>query len=135
MSSVIAKREFLDTRETTAVWPGLNRWRQIETPAMWFLLLNCLDAALTYILLMYPRLDHETQAFETNHMARFFLDRWGIAGMFAFKLASAMTVCTIAFVIAQRNVTTARRTLAFGTLILATVVIYSAHLAFGYIHG
>lgn len=135
MSSVIAKREFLDTRSTTAVWPGLNRWRQIEPAAMWFLLLNCLDAALTYILLMYPRLDHESQAIETNQMAQFFLDRWGLAGMFAFKLASAMTVCTIAFVIAQRDVRTARRTLAIGTLILATVVIYSAHLAFGYIHG
>jgi hypothetical protein len=135
MSSVIAKREVLDSGATTAEWPGLDRWRQIETPAMWFLLLNCLDAAFTYILLMYPRYDHESQAVESNELARFFLDRWGIAGMFAFKLTSAMTVCTIAYIIAQRDVRTARRTLMVGAMILATVVIYSAHLAFGYIHG
>lgn len=130
MSGIIAEHELRSERTS-----ALDRWRQIETPAMWFLLLNCLDAALTYILLMYPRFHGETRAIEANHMAQFFLDRWGIAGMFAFKLASAMTVCAITFVIAQRNVTTARRTLAVGTLILAIVVAYSVHLAFGYIHG
>jgi len=98
MSSIIAEGEYGNGRTSMR-----DRWRQIETPAMWFLLLNGLDAALTYIILMYPRFEHEPMAVEANHMARFFLDRWGIPGMFAFKLASAVFVCVIAFVIAQKS--------------------------------
>jgi hypothetical protein len=140
MSSIFAESELSLERGGNSVGRPtattvLGRWREIETPAMWFLLLNCLDAALTYIMLMYPRFEHEPTAIEANQMAKFFLDRWGIAGMLAFKFASAVFVCAVVLLIAQKNVQTARRTLMLGTLILFAVVAYSVHLAFGYIHG
>lgn len=131
MSSIVLERNYATERTIT-----LSRWRQIETPAMWFVLLNCLDAAITYIILMYPRFEeHQSYAVEANHFAQFFLERWGFTGMFAFKLASAVLVCAIAYVIARTNLSTARRTLNAGSLILLTVVLYSAWLAHGYIHS
>ena len=111
----------------------LNRWREIETPAMWFILFNFLDATLTYILLTHPVDEHGPWAVESNQFAKFFLDRWGLTGMFAFKLASVVVVCAIAFFIAHRNSTTARRLLYAGTLIIVTVAAYSAWLARGYL--
>lgn len=125
----------MDSSGTVSRAVVLERWRRIETPAMWFLLLNCLDMALTYIMLMYPRFAHETVAVEANQIARFFLDRWGLPGMFGFKLASALTVCGVAFVIALKKPDVARRTLMFGSLVLLVVVVYSTWLAHGFIYG
>lgn len=118
--------------------PGwLARWRSIETPAMWFVLMNGLDAAMTYIVLNAPPPEggHKLRGVEHNEVARFFLDRWGFKGLFAFKLASAVFVCTLALVISFKNVQTARRLLAFGAAILLVVVVYSLFLARFLIHG
>ena len=102
---------------------------------MWFLLMNALDCALTYIMLMYPRYDYEPFGVESNAIARFFLDRWGIKGLFGFKLASAVFVCAIAYIIAFKNADTARRLLGLGTLIILAVVLYSVWLARNFIYG
>ena len=116
----------------------MDRWRAIETPAMWFVLMNCLDAAMTYIVLNSHRpLDDgwKISGTESNQIAGYFLDRWGIKGLFGFKLASAVFVCAIAFIISLKSVSTARRLLAFGTVVLLGVVIYGLFLARFLIHG
>jgi hypothetical protein len=104
---------------------------------MWFLLMNVLDMALTYIVLNSQRREDGwiITGDEGNQVARYFLDRWGFKGLFGFKLASAALVCGIAYVIAFKNVATSRRLLAFGTIVLASVVIYSLLLARFLIHG
>jgi hypothetical protein len=126
-------------RERTTQPSLLDRWREIETPAMWFLLMNALDCALTFIMLRHKRYEEDGTirqvGVESNEIARFFLDRWGIQGLFGFKLASAVFVCAIAYIIAFKNVDTARRLLALGTLIILAIVVYSAWLAKNYIHG
>src|SRR4029079_8262846 len=113
-----------------------ERWRAIETPAMWFVLMNALDAAMIYIMLSVPSFwDDELHAIENNPIAAFFLNRWGIQGMFAFKLASVIAVCGISYVIAFRDVRASRRLLAFATFLVLAVVVYSIWMAQGYIHG
>jgi hypothetical protein len=114
----------------------LDRWREIETPAMWFILMNVLDAALIYILLNTPaRNETGPVGVESNQIALYFLNRWGIKGLFSFKLASAAFVCAIAYVVTFKSVDTARRLLAFGTLIVMVVVVYSVLVARHIIHG
>ena len=115
----------------------LARWRAIETPAMWFVLMNALDSALTYIMLRYEKHTEDGSFYgvEANAIARYFLDRWGIKGLFGFKLASAVFVCAIAYIIAFKNADTARRLLSLGTLIVLAVVVYSVWLAKNFIHG
>lgn len=114
----------------------LDRWRAIETHAMWFVLMNVLDAALIYIMLRTPPTsEHGPFAAEGNQIAAYFLHRWGIKGLFGFKLASVAVVCAIAYVISFKNTRTARRLLAAGTLIVFGVVLYSVWMAKGYIYG
>lgn len=126
-----ANRYDRDVEELTL----FDRWRAIETPAMWFVLMNVLDAAMIYIMYAIPRAEDDPMAVESNPIARFFLDRWGFHGMFAFKLASAFTVCVIAYLIAIRDLTASRRLLSFATVMVLAVVVYSAWMAKGYIHG
>lgn len=112
-----------------------QHWRAIETPAMWFVLMNVLDAAMIYIMYHVPRAEDEPMAIESNPIAAFFLNRWGFQGMFAFKLASAVAVCVIAYIIAFKDVPASRRLLSFATAMVLAVVAYSAWMAKGYIHG
>lgn len=126
-----------DRHDATAILRSLrDRWRQIETAAVWFLLLNCLDAAFTYILLRLPPLEEGGhRVVEANRIAAWFLDRWGFQGLFGFKLFLALFVCGIAMVIASRNVDLAKRLLVLGTLTILMVVVYSAWLARHMIYG
>ena len=79
--------------------------------------------------------EDEPMAIESNPIAAFFLNRWGFQGMFAFKLASAVAVCVIAYIIAFKDVPASRRLLSFATAMVLAVVAYSAWMAKGYIHG
>jgi len=126
-----------DSTEQSGTLSFVERWRAIETPAMWFILMNALDCALTYIFLNHQREEPGVTFYgiEANRIAAYFLHRWGIKGLFAFKLASAVFVCAIAYIVAFKNVETARRLLGFGTVIVLAVVLYSVWLAKGFIHG
>lgn len=129
MSTMTANRYDRDAEQLSL----FERWRAIETPAMWFVLMNVLDAAMIYIMLRTPTLEGEPYAVESNPIAAFFFNRWGIHGMFAFKLASAVVVCAIAYIIAFRDVPASRRLLGFATALVLIVVVYSTWMAKGYI--
>ena len=89
--------------------------------------MSFLDGALTWILL--TRGNQRGQlGFEANRVAAWFLDHWGLKGLFLFKLASVLFVCAAATAIALKRTETARNVLRFGTLVVAAVVVYSAWL-------
>ena len=109
------------------VW---RRWRAIETQASWFMLANFLDAALTWILLTrgVRSGNPDLVAMESNRLAAYFLNHWGLKGLFAFKLGLVVFVCLIGLTIALRHEERARGVLNFGTLIVTGVVLYSVWL-------
>jgi hypothetical protein len=119
-------QEFLPPR-LRHVW---QRWRAIETHASWFVLVNFLDAAFTWILLTRGNQegDRNVVFMETNRFAAYFLDRWGLKGLFAFKLGLVVFVCLIGLMIAMRHEERARGVLKFGTLVATGVVLYSVWL-------
>ena len=107
----------------------LEYWRLIENDAVWFIVANALDAAMTWIALMRgggPGL----RMVEGNRIAAYFLNHWGFKGMFGLKLAVVTMVCLIALFIARRNLQTAQRLLKLGTIIVILVVFYSVRLYF-----
>ena len=104
-----------------------RRWRAIETAASWFVLMNFLDMAMTSLLLWRGEEDG-MHAVESNPIAAWFLHRWGIKGLFLFKLVLVLFVCLVCYIIALRREETARTVFNFGTVAVTTVVIYSVWL-------
>ena len=62
---------------------------------------------------------------ESNALANFFLERFGMNGMIFFKFAIVAFVCVIAQIVATQKIKLARWLLNFGTLLVGLVVIYS----------
>ncbi|REJ92893.1 MAG: hypothetical protein DWQ34_01740 [Planctomycetota bacterium] len=102
-------------------------WRSIESPAAWFVLLNFLDLAMTYILITRGSRSGLVVG-ESNRVAAHFLNHWGLKGLLGFKLVVVLFVCLIAYLIAFTRPGTARGLLGIGTAIVAAVVVYSAWL-------
>lgn len=102
----------------------IDHWRMIENDAVWFILANSLDAAMTWIALMRGG-QTELRIVEGNRIAEYFLNHWGFKGMFGLKIAVVCIVCLIALVIAHKKVETAQWLLRLGTLIVIVVVFYS----------
>lgn len=120
----IPMAEPIDNPDPRRAGTLLDHWRMIEHDASWFILANFLDAAMTWIVLMYgggPGLS----VVEGNRIAAWFLNHWGFKGMFGLKLGVVVTVCLIAMVIAQSRLKTALWLLRLGTLIVILVVLYS----------
>lgn len=86
-----------------------------------FILVSVLDIFMTYMLL-------RVGAVEANPFARFFLVRWGFNGMIAFKMVTVAVVTVLAQIVAQFQMSTARKLLIYCTVIVGAVVIYSAAL-------
>lgn len=86
-----------------------------------FILVGVLDIFMTYVLLRLG-------AVEANPFARFFLVRWGFNGLIAFKMTSIALVTVLAQVVAQFKMSTAKKLLGYGTLIVGIVVAYSVSL-------
>ena len=109
-------------------WPVLLRhWRLIESHAVWFILANLLDCALTFALMIGGG-QRGLRYVEGNRVPAYFFDHWGWKGLFGFKLAVVAFVCLIALVIAHKRPETARGLLSAGTLLVALVVAYSTWL-------
>lgn len=100
----------------------------LETETTVFILVNLLDFFTTYWLLAHRELGLGG-FYESNPIARYFLDRWGVVkGLLGFKLALVLFVCLIAQIVATRKPETARKLLVIGTVLVFGVVIYGVSL-------
>ena len=91
----------------------------LETETTVFILANAFDVFMTYLLLNLGNFR------ESNALANFFLERFGMNGMIFFKFAIVAFVCVIAQIVATQKINLARWLLNFGTLLVGLVVIYS----------
>ena len=89
-------------------------------------LVSGLDVVMTYNLLTRG----DGGFTESNPIARYFLDRWGMAGMAYFKASMTLLVCVITQIVARKNSVLAKQVLGLATLIIVAVVIYSVRLHF-----
>ena len=109
--------------------PTVPFWKKnvlLEKPTRAFVALNIMDLVMTFFLLNHGGFR------ESNKIADFFLDRWGIAGMIWYKIIFVMVIVVIAQVVARERIRTARGLLYFGCIAMGGVVIYSAYLYFKY---
>jgi hypothetical protein len=94
----------------------------LQTETSVFILLNCLDVFMTYILLTKPG------AFESNPVANYFLHNFGFNGMVIFKLVIVAVVCVIAQIAALKKIRLGQFLLIAGSLLVGYVVVYSVRL-------
>ena len=85
-----------------------------------YAVVSALDVWMTYILLSRD----DVHFYESNPVARFFIDSWGRKGMIAYKAVLVAIVCSIAQIIARRRPVAAQRILQFAIVVAALVVIY-----------
>jgi Sec-independent protein secretion pathway component TatC len=103
-----------------------SRVLPLEHETTVFVLVNTFDIFVTYLVLRWSAEGHtRNYMYESNAVARFVLDHWGIKGMVYFKLAVVALVAVIAQVVATQRIELARRLLIFGSLIVGAVVAYS----------
>ena len=105
-----------------------DRWHEIlvgelplQSETTVFILINCLDIFMTWILLRLG-------AVEANPLANYFIQKWEFNGAIFFKLAIVALVCVIAQLVALQRPKTARTVLIAGSVIVGLVVVYSISL-------
>ena len=104
----------------------LGRKLPLEAETTRFILASALDVFMTYLALRYSEDGRTSRVIgEENAFAAFFIHRWGIRGMVYFKFAGVTFVVLLTQIIAQHRMTTARRLLDFGAIVVSCVVIYS----------
>jgi hypothetical protein len=106
---------------------GFRRKLPLETETSIFILVNVLDFVMTWWMLMHREMGLGN-FYESNPVARFFLDHWGVKGLLYFKMGVVAFVCVIAQIVATRREASARFLLVAGTLVVSAVVIYSLRL-------
>lgn len=84
-----------------------------------FVLVSVLDIVMT------NRLFRTGLFQESNPVARFFHDHWGIDGLVYFKMAMVAFVVVLTQVIARKRPATARWILHLATAVVSVVVVYS----------
>ncbi|NOX53674.1 MAG: hypothetical protein GXP27_04410 [Planctomycetes bacterium] len=98
----------------------------LERETALFIFVSALDVFMTYVLLRHSAEGRTVHIFtESNAVARYFLNHWGIKGLVMFKFAMVAIVTVLAQLIAMRRLDTARRLLNVATLLVCAVVIYS----------
>ena len=109
-------------RISTSCWEAVGFPKiRLESETAWFILASALDFAMTYIMLQHQ----EVQFVESNPIALFFINHWGIKGLLCFKLSVVAFVSLICQIIARHNLQLGRKVLIAGTAIVGTVVVYS----------
>ena len=101
----------------------LSTWRGLlEFEKTLFVVINLMDVVMTFLLLNHGSF------YESNPIADFVLQRWGIVGMTLFKLSVVGVVLAIANLVAIWRLETSRNLLRFGSLLVGSVVAYSVFL-------
>ncbi len=106
---------------------GFRQKLPLETETTVFILVNVLDFAMTWWMLMHRELGMG-DFYESNPVARYFLDHWGVKGLLMFKMAVVAFVCLIAQIVATKKEASARFLLVVGTIVVSAVVVYGFKL-------
>jgi len=107
--------------------PKRNWWQffvselPLQNETTTFILINCFDIFMTYLLL-------RRGAIEANPIANTFYQIWNFNGMIFFKLVIVAAVCVIAQIVAWKKLRTAKFLLMFGSILVGAVVVYSIWL-------
>ncbi len=100
-----------------------------ETELSWFILIGALDVFMTYLILRYSAEGRTRNVMiESNPIARWVLQMWGIRGMVTFKFVMIAVVAVIAEVVGQHRPVIGKSLLWLGTGVVGFVVIYSLML-------
>jgi hypothetical protein len=112
------------------IWYTVFRYSlPLQRESALFILVSVLDVMMTYLMLSdVPEPDGRVMFYESNPVARWFLEGWGLNGIVIFKFTMVAVVEVIAQIVAFRQLQLGRRLLEFGTLIVALVVLYSMYL-------
>jgi hypothetical protein len=123
MANTLPRRDF----ELLKVWETLFRLPlPLQRESSLFLIVSVLDVLMTCLLLEdLTGVTGRTIFYESNPVARYFFNGWGLGGIIYFKFGMVAFIEIIAHVIAIKKVPVGRRLLDFGTLIVSVVVIYS----------
>jgi hypothetical protein len=89
---------------------------------LWLLLLSAGDLFVTYALLWQGKF------YEANPVARWFYDRWNIAGMTAFKFGVIAFVVILGETIEKRRPGVGRAILLLGCLAAGAAMLYGIQL-------
>ncbi len=106
--------------------PQRFSWRTLfvvvshQQESLRYVLVSSLDFFMTYIMLR-----SSPNFIESNVVARFFLNHWGVKGLIYFKLGMVALVCVISQIVAQKRPRVAKWLLNWATVAVAGVVIYS----------
>lgn len=101
----------------------------LESETTWYVLLSVLDVVLTYLLLRQSaNPEARVRLYESNPVARWVLNHYGMRGMIGFKFVLVAAVAVIAQVVATRRPEWARYLLYFACVAVGAVVVYSAYL-------
>ena len=106
---------------------GFRQKLPLESETTMFILVNVLDFAMTYYMLMHRELGNGN-FYESNPIAQYFLNHWGVKGLLMFKMAVVAFVCVIAQIVATKKEASARFLLVIGTIVVSFVVVYSLKL-------
>ena len=111
------------------VYDWVNRHRlPLERQTVLFVVASTLDVLLTRYLITHSSSESHFSFVESNPIARYFLDSWGVEGLAWFKFSLVGLVTVIGQIIARRKIDVARRLLYFASLMVLGVVGYSALL-------
>lgn len=101
----------------------------LESEICWFLLVCALDVVFTHIALRQSASGMTQVTFvESNPLARWVIENWGLAGMVIFKGSLSLLVVAVAITIRNARPVTAKLLLMGGTVAVAAVVVYSLRL-------
>jgi len=103
-----------------------GRQLPLERETTLFILVSALDVFMTWILL-------SRRGFvESNPIALYFIEGWGIKGMVYFKFALVAFISVLCQIIAVKKLDVAKRILQFATVLVSCVVLYSLSLLVRY---
>jgi len=111
---------------TNPVLRSLTAHRPMEHETSLFLLVSFLDFLMTYWVL-FPR-ESGPRFGESNAIANWFLEGWGMRGLLAFKVALCVFVVLATQAIFHRRPRTAKAVLWLGVVVTSVTVIYSGAL-------
>ncbi|MEZ6047349.1 MAG: DUF5658 family protein [Planctomycetaceae bacterium] len=126
-------REEYESQKDVTLW---QFWTQIpiqlQRQSITFIVINLCDIIMTWYLLTSQPVEHipghQTSFYESNPIAGFILDHWGVRGMIYFKAIVVAVVILITQFIARQRLKWARFLLNFGSVVVLCVVFYSLWL-------